>query len=181
MLIIKSLILALSFLKQVLTAHIPLEAHVLSLKDTIFSRGDDRTFVSLVCTWLVTDRFNYRQTTWARWNISFQRYLVNNWSFHHSWLQGVVWPSSLLVTVVLQIQILIFWIMVIVCHFLSIPLNAEDHNTCHSSDLGEALICQRVLGWQLIILKLIVACHVFQHKQLISLARAWSITHHLNS
>ena len=52
MLIIKSLIFALSFLTQVLTAPIPLDARALLLKDdAIFSRGDsdpNRTFVSLV-------------------------------------------------------------------------------------------------------------------------------------
>ena len=59
MLIIKSLILAVSFLTQVavLAAPIPLDARALSLKDdAIFSRADlspTGTFVSLACTWLI--------------------------------------------------------------------------------------------------------------------------------
>ena len=57
MLIIKSLILAVSFLTQVvvLAAPIPHDARALSLKDdVIFSRADEAgpsgTFVALVCT-----------------------------------------------------------------------------------------------------------------------------------
>ena len=148
MLIIKSLLLAVSFLTQfsILVAPIPLDAHALSLNDdALFTRssrenGNVKPLTSLACTWSITDRsFLQNRHHINHWYL--REYVVDNWSFQlaaeDSGTNEPPRAGNSKGTDLSEST----W-------FISTMIPAVDSPTPQgSTSQGEALISRRVLGW----------------------------------